>query len=240
MDILKTLKKRRSIISASITIIGVGATVFSAINETPKVKEILEEKSEDGALTKKEKTKTIVTGYKKTIIFGTLTIANIIYNASRDVKEKLMCDAALVASQKMYTNYKKEVKKTIGEEKEKEISENAVISNIAKTPNTIIPDNKYWYYEPYTGRMFPCDKNTFDAAINEVNRLLNLGEFVNIGTFFDELGLEPSKIDDMFGWDQRFEGNFTASLRGHVTEDGKIPANAIHYDVPPEYYGRTY
>lgn len=235
MDILKCMKQHRSVISAGITIIGIGATVFSAIKETPKVKEVLDDYAKDGVEpTKKEKTKIVVTGYKKTMIFGALTITNVLLNARAETKERLMYHAALATGEKMLRDYRTEVKNKLGEEKEKEIHEGSIVNNMLEP--SVVPEcseDEVLYYEPMTARYFPCTKERLNAAVNEVNRLLNMGDEVMLNTFFDELGLETAKVGDILGWDFRFDGLVTIGRKGHVTEDGKIPAIAIVYDVPP-------
>lgn len=235
MDISRFLKKHRTVISACVTIAGVGATVYSAIKESPKVKEVLEEyKEHDVVPTKKEKARVIVTGFKKTFIFGGLTVANILYSVKAETKEKLAYHAALAAGEKMLTDYRNEIKKTVGEEKEKDIHEKSVVNNMVEP--SVIPgckDDEVMYYEPITARYFACTRERLDAAVNEVNRLLNMGDEVMLNSFFDELDLERSDAGDVLGWDLRFDGLVTVSCKGHVSEDGKVPAIAIVYNVPP-------
>lgn len=235
MDIIKTLKKHRTVISACVTIAGIGATVYSAIKESPKVKEVLEEyKENDVVPTKKEKARVIVTGFKKTFIFGGLTVANILYSVNAETKEKMAYQAALAVGEKMFTDYRKEVKESVGADKEKEIHENSVINNMKELKTIpVCDDDEVMYYEPITGRYFACTKETLDAAVNEINRLLNLGDEVTLNTFFDELGLERTSAGDILGWDMRFDGLLQIGRKGHVSEDGKTPAIAIVYHVPP-------
>lgn len=235
MDILRILKKHRTVISTCVTIVGIGATVYSAIKESPKVKEVLEEyKEHDVIPTKKEKARVIITGFKKTFIFGGLTVANLLCSVKAETKEKLAYRTALVAGEKMFTDYRNEVKKSVGEEKEKDIREKSVANNMAEP--SIIPcckNDEVMYYEPITARYFACTRERLDAAVNEVNRLLNIGDEVVLNLFFDELDLERSDAGYVLGWDIRFDGLVTVSYKGHVSDDGKIPAIAIVYDVPP-------
>lgn len=239
-------KKHKTIIKTSITVIGLVTTTILAVKRTPKVKELLaeQEKEKGEPLTKKEVLCTSIKGYAPAIAVGSLTIAHIIYGASREIKDRVATTAVINMLEKTHENYKKEVVKELGEEKESEITSRSVIKNVPKknNKNTVVVnklDDLTLMYDPLSGRYFYSNRELTDAAINTINSSLNSGEWVPLNWFYDAIGIPNCELGELIGWDNRFDGQVRISY-GAILSENDEPSMSIIWHTIPGYYGNDF
>lgn len=142
------------------------------------------------------------------------------------------------------------LRKSVGELPEE--SQDAVMKSITKlktkeeapekvhTIDTIIMgDGDILWRDEFSGRYFTATQTAVDAAINEVNRELNLGDSVPLNTFYTKVGLPHTQMGDVLGWPIMSDLVETV-ITADIAPDGR-PCLAITFANPPiDSYDRVW
>ena len=151
-------------------------------------------------------------------------------------------NAALATAYKLsetaLTEYKDKVVEVIGENKEKgirdKIAEDKVHNNPVSQNQVIITGGgDTLCYDALGGRYFKSSMDKIRKAENELNRLMLRDMYVSLNEFYDELGLDHTKLGDDLGWnldDGLIELNFSSQLAENET-----PCLVVDYNVAPNY-----
>ena len=197
-----------------VSIVGLTATVVTAVRETPKAVKILEErKLEKGEeLTVKETVKATWKCYIPVVAIGAGTVACILgANAlNRKVQASLASAYALVSN--AYGKYKGKVVELYGKE-----AHDKIISSIAAEKSNAMPitagsfvknscldfdekEEELLFYDVFSGRYFTSTMGKVLQAEYHLNRNYVLAGGVEINQFYDFLGISRVEGGDAVGW----------------------------------------
>lgn len=173
---------------------GLIGTTISAIKETPKVNELLDELDED--ISKLDKTILLAKGYKFTLLFGGATAMCILGSdiLSKAKYERLYSSYVCLAN--TFQQYRNKIKEVYGED-----AETAIIDSIRKNKKELINiDEEILLYDPYTDKYIECTMNIFDKARYEANRYYSMYGILTLNEFY--LLLKSTKEDrgNELGW----------------------------------------
>lgn len=182
------------IILTGISVVSTIASVFLAIDETPKAVKLLDDHrleidpTGETDLTTKEKVKDYAQTYWPTAATLALAVGTGIASCAvsqRQIKGLIVTTAGLSAA---YAKHKDKIKEIIGEEKAK-LLDSQVKEEISEEREACLHDeNKYWFYEPLSDTAFQMTMSEFYDAKCEANKILHLSsEGVKLGDIFPQV-----------------------------------------------------
>lgn len=212
------IKINKNILLASLSVIGVGATIFCTHKSTLKAVEMLKNKDVQ-YMSKKEIVKETYKAYIPTVIVGGATLTVIIGNAVINRQSQLGLIAASGMFAKKYDKIIDKIKTTYGEDVVKtmqndiriegcdyiEEAEDRSICTTDSFDNTYLgcddDAKKYPFYNSFSDRWFYARLNDVISAEYHLNRNFVLYGYATISNFHDFLGLNVLKQDDFIGWE---------------------------------------
>lgn len=212
------IKINKNILLASLSVVGVGATVFCTHKSTLKAVEMLKNKDVQN-MSKSEMVKETYKAYIPTAIVGGATLAVIIGNAVINRQSQLGLIAASGMFAKKYDKIIDKIKTTYGEEAVKTIkndiriegcdyieeAEEREIRSVGAFSNTYLgKDNdapQRLFYDSFGDRWFYARLNDVISAEYHLNRNFSLTGYTVLNDFYDFLGLEATKYGDFTGWE---------------------------------------
>lgn len=141
-------------------------------------------------------------------------------------------------SERTLLRYKDKVIETLGEKKEKEISDKVAQKNVNDhkvSDRSIIITSKgnTLCMDSFSGRYFRSDIDTIKKAINKINRDLTYDHYVSLNTVYGEIGLDNVKNGELLGWNLDnglIEPSFSTCLA-----DNDEPCVVIDFYIQPKY-----
>lgn len=233
-------KKHSSEILMGIGIAGMIGTTISAVRATPKALMLIEEKKLDldtEKLTVVETIKTAGPCYILPLITGATSIACIIGANSVHVRRNAALATAYTLAETSFKDYKDKVIETLGDKKDKEVRDAVAKDKIEKNPveqsKVIITSNgETLCYESLSGRYFKSDIDKIQKAVNEINRRLLFDSYISLNEFYEEIGLDETKIGEDIGW--RIEtGMIEIDFSSQLAEG--TPCLVMDYITMPNY-----
>lgn len=233
-------KKHSSEILMGIGIAGMIGTTISAVRATPKALMLIEEKKLDldtEKLTVVETIKTAGPCYILPLITGATSIACIIGANSVHVRRNAALATAYTLAETSFKDYKDKVIETLGDKKDKEVRDAVAKDKIEKNPveqsRVIITSNgETLCYESLSGRYFKSDIDKIQKAVNEINRRLLFDSYISLNEFYEEIGLDETKIGEDIGW--RIEtGMIEIDFSSQLAEG--TPCLVMDYITMPNY-----
>lgn len=233
--LVATVKDKSSTILTVGAVIGVGAIVYFAITETPKVNAKLEEKEEDKGepLTVLEKAVVIAPGYKGTALAAGATVACIIAAQKQNLDKIAMYSGASVMFKDKLDEVNKKLEEKLGPKKAKEVRESMaddyVMSyppdeaNIVNTGKglTLCMDN-------LTGTYFYSDRMEIERAAMKLQLILAEDGMASKNCWLDLLHLDEVADGDMAGWNKhtryfkpKYSNPFEIMITSCVAPDGR-------------------
>lgn len=205
MKFKEFMKNNSPTILSVIAVGGLIGTTISAIKETPKVNELLDELDDD--TTKMDKVILLAKGYKFTLLFGGATTMCILGSdiLSRAKYERLYSSYVCLAN--TFQQYRNKIKEVYGED-----AETAIIDSIRKDKKELTNiDEEILLYDPYTDKYIECTMNIFDKARYEANRYYSMYGILNLNEFYlllnstkedrgNELGWSDSLDSELYGY----------------------------------------
>lgn len=205
MKFKEFMKNNSPTILSTIAVGGLIGTTISAIKETPKVNELLDELDDD--TTKMDKVILLAKGYKFTLLFGGATTMCILGSdiLSRAKYERLYSSYVCLAN--TFQQYRNKIKEVYGED-----AETAIINSIRNDKKELTNiDEEILLYDPYTDKYIECTMNIFDKARYEANRYYSMYGILNLNEFYlllkstkedrgNELGWSDSLDSEMYGY----------------------------------------
>ena len=205
MKFKEFMKNNSPTILSVIAVGGLIGTTISAIKETPKVNELLDELDDD--TTKMDKVILLAKGYKFTLLFGGATAMCILGSdiLSRAKYERLYSSYVCLAN--TFQQYRNKIKEVYGED-----AETAIINSIRNDKKELTNiDEEILLYDPYTDKYIECTMNIFDKARYEANRYYSMYGILNLNEFYlllkstkedrgNELGWSDSLDSEMYGY----------------------------------------
>lgn len=239
-NVRTSMKKHSPEILTGTGIAGMVVTTVMAVRATPKALLLLEEKKDEyetDTLTPVEIIKTAWTCYIPSAIVGGVSIFCLIGASSVNLRRNAALATAYTLSETALKEYQEKVVETIGEKKERDIRDSIAKDKVNQNPvREVILTNKGGHtkcYDVITDRYFESDKGIIERAVNELNRQMRDEISVTLNDFYYAIGLNPSKMGDMLGWniDKGYiEINYSSCLDSNGT-----PCLVLDYTVAPVY-----
>lgn len=228
-------------ILVGIGIAGMVTTTVLAVRATPKALRLIEEKKRLDHLddlTPLETVKAAWKPYIPAVVTGVTSIVCLIGGSSVSARRNAALATAYKLSETALAEYKEKVVETIGEKKEKlirdEINKDRIEANPAsKTEVIMTGKGDTLCYDAHGGRYFKSDIDRINKAVNELNRRMLLDSYVSLNDFYDELGLEHTRMGYDLGW-KIDDGFIKVDFSSHLADDG-TPCLAIDYYTAPKY-----
>ncbi len=236
----KAIKKHSPEILTGIGIAGMITTTVMAVKATPKALILLEEKKKELQVEKlepKDVIKTTWSCYIPATTIGITSILCLIGASSTNLRRNAALATAYTLSETTLKQYQEKVIEAIGEKKEKSIRESVVEEKVRSAPvrEVIITDNSgnTLCFDTISGRYFKSDKDKIARIVNDLNRQMRDDCYVSLNDFYDEIGLEPTKMGDMLGWNID-KGYIDISFSSHLDANG-TPCLVLDYQIEPVY-----
>lgn len=237
-------------ILTGIGIAGMITTTVLAVKATPKAIELIEEEKQNREEMTESPIKTmdyVKVAWKPYIpaaVTCIVSTACLIGASSVNSKRNAALAAAYNLSKTALTEYKEKVVETIGEKKEQIVKEKVAKEKIEKNPvgkNEIIITGKgdILCLDAISHRYFESDLEKINKITNELNKRMLSEMYISLTEFYNEIGLEPTKISDDLGWNLD-DGLIELDISSQITDDGR-PCIVIDYLVAPRYdYSKLY
>lgn len=240
-----TLKQNSPAILAGVGVGGVVATGILAARGGMKAAQVIEENrakygvSDDPKQRLKEEASQTWKCYIPAASVGATTIAAIIAGNSVSTRRQAAVVSLATVTERAFKEYKDEVVKVLGEEKEQKIEDAASAKLLADNPvqdgAVFVGSGKVLCYESLSGRYFETDYESIRAAQNDLNAQCLNSVYASQNDWYKLLGLPPLANGDELGWnsDHRMDARITSTM----TPDNK-PALCIKYgkNPSPNYY----
>ena len=238
---LETIKKHSPEILTGIGIVCfAGCAVASAI-QVPKAVEALKGvKDED--ISNFDKIKLVAPHvFSPAILFAIGTTCFI--TATRiGVKRTNVMELAYTKLKENASKFEEGVISKIGEDGYKEVKRKITENDMRDNPPPVEfqnretkpgVDNLYLIYDTHSGRYFESNRNEVDRIVNITNEEIRNGNFVSLNDFYWNLGLEPVKLGDEFGWDKDHTGYIVLDWDSCIEPNTGKPALTIDYNCEP-------
>lgn len=237
MDISKLIESSKKKLSdnAPEIMIGFGlagmlTSTIMAVKATPKAMAIIEEEEDylNRELTKIEKAKLVWKPYVPAALGYCASTALIIGANNVNSKRSAMFAGAYKLSEQTLATYRDKVIETIGEEKEREISDKVARDKVKEARQTSYHANEVIYgigqclcYDPISGRYFNSDMDKIRKIENDLNYRLMKENMISLNEFYTELGMECTDMGFKYGWNID-EGLIEVRFTSTITDDNKL------------------
>lgn len=234
------MKKHSPEILTGIGIAGMITTTVMAVRATPKALILIEDKKDEletDKLTPLETVKAAWPCYIPAAIVGSVSAFCLVGASSTNLRRNAALATAYTLSESTLKEYQEKVVETIGEKKEQSIRESVAKDKLLNNPvRGVILTDKGGHtkcYDVITDRYFESDKGIIERAVNKLNRQMRDELYVTLNEFYYEIGLDPSKMGDMLGWNidkDYIEIDYSSHLDANGT-----PCLVLDYKIAPVY-----
>lgn len=231
-------------ILTGIGIAGMITTTVLAVKATPKALRLIEEKKNEEQVEELTPVETVKVAWKCYIpatVTGAASVACLIGASTVSARRNAALATAYKLSETALAEYREKVVETIGEKKEKVVREKVADEQIKRNPvsqSEVIVTGKgeCLCFDPLSSRYFKSDLEYIRRAENNLNAqiLTQIGGYLSLNEFYDELGLERIDIGDEFGWN--LDNRIALDISSHVTDDGRPSLVIGHYNRPDYNY----
>lgn len=242
-SIQKGIIKHSPEILTGLGMTGMVTTTILAVKATPKACMLIEEKKYEDDVDKLKPIDVVKTTWKCYIPAGVtciVSIACLIGASSVNVRRNAALTTAYALSETALKEYRSKIVETIGEKKEESVRDAIAKDKIEANPvrvNEIYISGKgdTLCYEVISGRYFKSDIDEIKRAVNKVNErmLKESWNYVSLNDFYEEIGLEHTKIGYDLGW-RLDQGMIEVYFSSQLTNDG-TPCLVIDYKDMPMY-----
>lgn len=234
--------KNGHIILTSLGIAGMATSiVLTGIATSKAVRKI--DQAENGEnyktkLTNKEKVKLVWKEYIPAAVTATVSAGCIIGSHKVTSKKYAALATAYKVSENVFSDYRKEVKKTIGEEAEKKIKQEVDKKHenekkISAKEVVITRGGDTLFYDSLSGRYFRSDKKSLEEAENVINhKMLNENE-LSLNEVYYLMGLDPIyPLGENLKWNVE-RGMLHFSYDSHIADNDE-PCIEVNYSMSPK------
>lgn len=221
----QTLTKNAPEILIGMGLAGMLTSTIMAVKATPKAMDIIKEEEDylNRELTRAEKVKLAWRPYVPAAIGYCASAALIIKADHVNNTRSAMFAGAYKLSEQALLDYRDKVVETLGEEKEREISDSVVKAKQRTQPanEVIFGTGQCLCYDPLSGRYFNSDMDKIRKIENDLNYRLMKENMVSLNEFYEELGMDCTEMGFKYGWnidDGLIEVRFTSN----ITDDNKL------------------
>jgi hypothetical protein len=168
---------------------------------------------------------------------GSITVFSIVFANRMSAQKAAALAAAYGLTQDRLKEYQDKVATKLTGPKQQaivdEVAQDRVRGNPPDAQVLILSGNDVLCYDQYTGRYFQSSVEKIRRAENEVNADLFHHQYASASSFYDKVGLAPTTLTDMFGWNQGTTGPMELRFSTVMATDEK-PCIAIDFVVPPQ------
>lgn len=176
--------------------------------------------------------------YMPALGLGVVSTSCIISANAIHYKRNAALATVYAISERTLLRYKDKVVETLGEKKEKEISNKVAQENVDQnkvSDRSIIITSKgnTLCMDAFSGRYFRSDVDNIKKAINKINRDLTYDHYVSLNTVYGEIGLDNVKNGELLGWNLDnglIEPRFDTCLA-----ENDEPCVVIDFYIQPKY-----
>ena len=223
-------------------ITGMFSMTVMAVKATPKAIRLIEEKKREeqvDALSVGETIKVAWKPYIPAAITGVASISCLIGSSSVNARRMTALTAAYQLSETALSDYREKIIETIGEKKEKTVRDKINKDKVDKNPTSkseviVTSKGSTLCFDPISGRYFKSDIDAIKRAENTLNKrmLHDIGGYISLNEFYDEIGLDHIDIGNDLGWN--VDELIDITITSHVTDTGE-PAIVLDYLAHPKY-----
>ena len=182
--------------------------------------------------------------YMPAVTTGVMGIACIVGSTSVSMRRNASLVAACALTETRFSDYKEQVKKVLGDKKEKDVRSAVAEEELKAHPvsqSNVIDTGKgeTLFYDPICSNYYRSDISYVERCINMLNHQLLYDENVVMNDFYDLLGIEPSKAGEDLGWNRDRNGLIELSLDSKLADDG-TPCVVVDFMEGPFYTGYSY
>lgn len=240
-NIQTSVEKHSPEILMGLGIAGMLTTTILAVKATPKAIKLIEEKKKEENVEKLTAIETVKVTWKCYIPAAVLAAAStgcLIGSSSINLKRNAVLATAYKIAETARNEYREKVIETIGEKKEEAIKDKIAKEKLEKDPvkdrQVLITDKgNTLCYDVLSGRYFRINIDKLRKAENELNRRMLNENYISLNDFYEEIGLEPTRLGDDLGW-RVDRGYINLDFRSQLTPDDE-PCLVIDYGVEPKY-----
>lgn len=237
----KGTKKSRNEIAIIAGAITFGISTFVMGYQTPKAIKLLEEekkKTESKKLPVKTEAKILAKCFAAPFIFAAGSLTMVITGTSSNYKKNKALEQLALSSDAALKTYRAQVKESLGEEKEKEISRAVSAKRMTCVENNIDNseydlDGLYVFEDSYTGQRIKTTKRKIDTAALNVNKLMRDECCASMNMFYEEVGWNRVTAGERLCWNID-DGYFNPVYSPYIDELGRVII-LVEYDKEPQY-----
>ena len=234
------IRKNSPAILTGLGIIGLVTSVVMTAKVAPKAHDILQRKKEeqqDKEMTKGQiiwdDTKAVAPLYFPVALSVAVSSACIIGSYKISTKRLAAMSTAYILAESKLAEYQAKVIEKLGEDKEKLLRDEIKKEKIEQDPysknEVIVDENGDLFYDLNGGRYFRCTEARLNKIESKLNRRLMLEEWISLNDFYYEIGLNPTKLGDDFGWN--IEDEIDLEYSEHIT--GEVRCRGVEFNVRP-------
>lgn len=235
-------EKRTPEILTGIGIAGMITTTVLAVKATPKAILLLNDRKDELETERLPITEVVKTTWKCYIpaaVTCGASIACLIGASSVNLKRNAALATAYKLSEAALSEYRDAVVETIGEKKERDISDKVAEKRVKKNPVTksdviVTGNGTTLCLDSISGRYFQSSMQKIESAKNKINERMLYENYVSLNDLYDELGMECTKIGEDLGWNIFGDGLLDISFSSQLTDDG-TPCLVMDYSVEPRH-----
>jgi hypothetical protein len=197
-------------------------------------KRMLQEIEENRKFPTKDKIKLVWPQYLPAAGTAITTIGCIVFAHKISATRLTALAAAYTVSERRFEEYKNKITEKMGIQKERaardELAQDRVNSNPPSNQTIIMGGGDALFQDAMSGRYFMSDMETVKGAMNKINYKMMHEMEMPLTAFYDELGLEATKISDDIGWnvDHPMDLSFHTAMA-----DNNRPCIVVDYIVSP-------
>lgn len=192
--------------------IGVVTTAVVGVKTGIKASRVLEELeyTSPEPPTTKDKIKAVAPKSIPLILSGSATIFCIFAARKMHLQRQAAVAAALVAANNRFEEYRGQVLKEVGKEKENRLMNNAAQERINKNPPSNNGENgmnlirtrfgDILFMDSFSGRYFLSSYEAVNKAIIQVTKIAQRDMWANLNDFYDALEIPQTDGGEMLGW----------------------------------------
>ena len=221
-----------------------GKAVIKAVDLIDEEKEL--RKDDDSEFTKVEMVKIAWRPFVPAVTLGIASTVCLVGANSISTNRTAAIATAYQIAKTGITEYKDAVIETIGEEKEREVQQNALEKRMEKNP---IKESQIIFadrdgvpcYDPWSDRYFKADVDAIKKAGIKLSRdmMLDMSGYVSLNDFYDEINLGRTEAGKVLGWNI-VDGTVEVNISSKMASDGK-PCAVINFEIAPTYdFTRSY
>jgi hypothetical protein len=222
---------------------GMFASIGLAIHATPKAMKSIEKRKEELGVEELSRTEVLKTTWKhyvSTALTATSSAIFIFGANSAHVRRNAALATAYKVSETALAEYREKVIESMGDRKDLAIRDMIAKKHIEENPSKgreviVTEKGNTLCYDHLSGRYFKSDIDQIQRVVNKLNRDMtyNIGGYVSLNDFYDELEIPRTKLGDDIGWNLD-HGLIDIHFGAQIADDG-TPCIVLDYTIAPIY-----